>query len=223
MSLHEKFLAEATIYPWFAPKTLNQETIAQLVHQHQQRLQFAGLKKVVPHTLVKIWPGRPPFEVMQICNQSEKSTLHVVIENTLNMMREVAVEEFLVAKIDAAVRTVNTKIKMIARDSAVESSGLNIKETMSIPKVLTKPDGKTNLELLSISDLDVAEKAGEQAGEVLGWLVSWFMLDSFLSEKNYLNPFVPLVELFRMGLWPLGAVENTYVVFVPSGRSPQIV
>lgn len=221
----EKFLQEiAKEYRWFCPASpVVKNEVAALVNTHQDRLKPFGYKSMLPCQLVSIWPGKMPKDILQIHADARKAVSHMVMENVLGVVREVAITSSRVIDLDNGVRQVCSKTRSAARRQAIEGAGLTAKATMAIPMVAVDENGKPkDVENLG-SDLDTVEKAVDDAVQTASWYVSWQTVDDLMAKKKYLNPFAPLMDLFKRGLWPIGTVQQNYLVLVPGGRKTEIV
>jgi hypothetical protein len=116
---------------------------------------------------------------------------------------------------DMAVCEVAAKIRNAPRQAAIESAGLTAQDTAHIPLVRDKHGKFKDVEE---NDLDVVETAIEGAVQIASSYVSWMVVEDLLNKRNYLNPFVPLMGIFKLGAWPLGALSKEYIVLVPSGK-----
>lgn len=224
MSVHQKFVDEVVKNTvWFRPEhQISARNINNLVQKHQESLKLFGLKNIFPCQTIPIWPGKFPIEVMHLQAESRKSLLFMLLGNALRMVREVAVVNGRVAELDEAKREVSRRITTAAKRSAIESAGLSAKATMAIPMMQAgEPQPKDVVE--GVTDVDVMNKAVEEAAEACSWYISWEVVGDLLAAKNYQNPFTPLVELFKMGLWPLGATQKEYLVLIPGGRRTEIL
>lgn len=205
---------------WFSPgKVLIGDTISDLVQKHQQRLQKFGLKEEFPCALVKIWPGKTSGEILQMHMESQNSVHSMLINNVFSMLRELAVKNFRMEELDKSVCEVRPKVTRIVKEAGIEMAGLLLKATMAIPNMRYEPD----LSLIEDTDLVMVEKASEDMARIVVGNVSWNLMEDLLLKKKYSNPFDPLIELCKMGLWPLGCHNKQYVVFVPGGKRIRIV
>jgi hypothetical protein len=219
MAIYEKFMEEIVKeYVWFHPKSpIIRSNIAAVMQKHHEGLKPFGFKNILPCQLINIWPGKLPRDILKLHAESQKAPLRMLMENVLGVVREVAINASRLIELDNAVREVGAKVRSLSRKAAIEVAGLTAKATIPIPMVPLSPDGKRQLEDYG-SDLDVVEKAIEDAAQIASWYISWIVVADLLTQKNYQNPFAPLVELFKLGLWPIGVVQKEYLVFVPGRR-----
>lgn len=205
-------------HPWFVPPTPPvMETIESLVQTYQDRLKPFGLKDLLPCEMIKIWPGKTPREISKFYQDSKTSIVYMVMENITGMVRDVIVKAGRMARADTLVHDVRNKVQSAARRGAIEVAGLTLRATMPIPITINKDGSRKDLENMA-SDLDVVGFAVEDAVRISSNYVFWAIVDDLMTSMNYLNPYAPLLELFQLGLWPLGAIKNQYIVFVPSGK-----
>lgn len=220
--MHKKYLEKILQYHWFKPELqVAAKDIETFVIQHQERLKPFGLGSIAPYKTLKIWPGHLPENVFELIKKAKSAISQMFIESALGIVREVALDAIKLTTLDMAVREVSGTLKNSIRDHAIEAAGLTVKSTITMPIIL--PDQIRNPNEEVISDIDVVEKALEDAVEIAGWCTSWMVVDDLLEQKGYKNPFLPLMELFRMGLWPIGIVKNEFIVLIPGGRRIQLV
>lgn len=214
---------EINQYPWFIPKpTLVQENIIKLVKDHEEFLRPFGLKDSFDGSFIKIWPGSTPTEIAEIHKNAKKSVLYMIIENLLGVIREVAVTSRRMPSLDTILREIKCKIKTSIKEAAVQVAGLTVKQTLAMQVVIPQIETMSQ-ETTEITEVEIVDKAVDDALETIGWYISWAMLDDYFSKKKYTNPFTPLIELWKLGVWPVGVYQNHFVILVPGGRRVRII
>jgi hypothetical protein len=220
----ESFLQEiGKEYKWFCPVSpVIKREITTLVNLHQERLRPFGYKNTFPCQLMTIWPGKLPRDILRLHAEARKSVSYLVMDNTLGVLRDVAITDSRVIELDNSVRQVHAKTRSVARRLAIEGAGLSAKATLTIPMVVVDESGKPKDTEMG-SDLDTVEKAVEDAAQIASWYISWQVVSDLMEKKKYQNPFAPLMDMFKRGLWPIGAVQQNYVVLVAGGRKTEII
>ena len=218
----DEIVRQISDYQWFKPENVvSKAQIHRLLATHQERFKRFGLGKIATTNLMKIWPGQEARNILTIRAETRKSLIRMFSDNILGMIRELALDNGRISKLDMAVRDIETKVKNAANSSAIEAAGLTVRATVSMPVII--PGNPVVSGPNDITDFDIVEKAVEDAVEASACYVSWHIVHDLLDERNYLNPFAPLMQVFCLGLWPIGINNNQYLVFVPGGRRTLIV
>ena len=209
--IQNKVLDKLLEIKWFEPSKMVTSKALDLVQLHQERLKNFGLGQICPTELVKIWPGKKPHKLLELIEQSSNSTLQMCIDNTLQIIRDVAIDINCLAELDEITRAINNKMTGIIKEAAIKASGLTVKSTVAIRTLDSFNTKKI------ISDLDIVEKAVNKAITITQWYTFWIAVEYYITYKEkYLNPFEPLIDILHIGLWPIGVVKDKYVVLVPN-------
>ena len=70
---------------------------------------------------------------------------------------------------------------------------------------------------------EIPNEAADNVAYIAAWSVQWRVVSDLMAQRGYNegNPFEPLLEICKLGVWPIGLVENPetkqqeFVVFVP--------
>jgi hypothetical protein len=213
--MYQKLLQEILEFKWFKPESkLSKSKICELAKMYQEKLKPFGFGTPVPCQFIRIWPGQTPIEIIQLRMESKKHLMNMFLENIGEVVREVAVDSARMSLLDMALRDVETKLKNVAHDFAIEATGATVKATVTMPII---SPGTKEKALETLTEFDIIEKAIEDAVAIAGRYIAWRIVEDHLTKKKYTNPFTHLMELFKMGLWPLGIVQNQYVILIPGG------
>lgn len=202
-------------YSWFLPqKKIVKKFVHDLVQEHQERLKPFGCSRISPCQLLKIWPGEPAGSIIQKKTQAKNSLLQIFIDNCLQILRILNLEAGKLQKLDIFLREKENLLRDIIKNAAIDAADLNIRATTTIPKLSYKNT--------FITESDIVDVAVEEAVKISLWHLCWLVSERELDLlKKYRNPFSPLMEIFSLGLWPLGISQKDYIVLVP--RDTEIV
>lgn len=194
---------------WFHPPTLlDSEVLLALAQKHQERIKPFGLRELYPIHLISIWPGVSPQDILEKHKECKTSLLQMFVDTGLQTLREIHLQAGKLTQVDGIVRDLHNKMTSIVKKAAIDASGLTVHATRAVP--IGK--GKET----DISDLDIIEKACEDGLRVASCYVSWCIASVEIGfAKKYLNPFTPLMQLYDLGVWPLGLVKKRYWILVP--------
>lgn len=196
-------------YPWFTPgKLVNKEALHTLVQEHQKRLKPFGCAQSYPCKTCNIWPGESAENIILKKREAKNSLLQMFIDNSLQILRIMNLEAGKLQKIDHDLREKEIALRDIIKKAAIESAGITIRSTITIPKL--------NYRNRLPSEEDIVDLAVEEAVKITLWHLCWSITEEEIALlKKYLNPFEPLMKIFALGLWPLGISQKQYWIFLP--------
>ncbi len=201
-----EFLESLSDYPWFQPESVDYHKVGELIKEHQQRLQAFGMKKSYPLKIITDWKVASQIAkdvASAIPRQASwNATRLQVIKNARIYIDDVAfnqslqiTEEIVQAQ---ATRTVSDAIWMFLQEMALEMLQEDLRGIMFDVSWAIAYDAARN----SV----------------------WYIAEDEMKTRGHENPFEPLMEIYRMGLWPIGLIREKgifgtrrcFAVFVPS-------
>lgn len=210
-------LAEVNNISWFQPRDEpNFSHLEKLAEQSFTRLNLPPLSVTfIENDWVRTW-GRAQVEGR---NESWAMAAYMAWQTARDAARDTIWDTVEATTVDA--------VRFLARDAAQDAVFPNIKRAVA--------GGMTSNPILR----DVAENVGREvvayatkdAIQVTEDYVKWSIVEDLMPKRNYPNgdPFEPLIEIYKLGCWPVGRVnpvgsgyrspKGEFVIFVASAKS----